>query len=111
MALNLELCVAVTHNFVSRKNLPDVLRFLRDRKELVCAPTVTTNVEGRFRRVASVETPAHGLHAAFSAALHRERPELNTEHNGEDSEASGGPSPSWVLASAHGTDGTFSFGF
>ena len=35
MALNVELSVAVTHNYVSRANLVDVLQFLRDKKEEV----------------------------------------------------------------------------
>ena len=35
MALNVELSVAVTHNYVSRANLVDVLRFLRDKKDEV----------------------------------------------------------------------------
>eukprot|EP00039_Didymoeca_costata_P008155 m.108645 g.108645 ORF g.108645 m.108645 type:complete len:508 (-) comp13973_c0_seq2:928-2451(-) len=51
MALNLDICVAVTHNFVSSVNLPDVLRFLRDNKDEVCGKTIRTKDEnGRFTR-------------------------------------------------------------
>lgn len=112
MALNLELCVAVTHNFVSRHNVGDVLCFLRDRQALVCAPTVATRVDGTFRRVASTEMPADKLHYAFRDALRRERPDLDGSEakksegvNSEDAKST------WALAAAKGSDPAFSFGF
>ena len=40
MAFNVELSIAVTHNFVSRVNLRDVLTFLTRHKEDAVGPTV-----------------------------------------------------------------------
>eukprot|EP00041_Stephanoeca_diplocostata_P016225 m.318964 g.318964 ORF g.318964 m.318964 type:complete len:614 (+) comp20295_c0_seq2:249-2090(+) len=39
MALNTELTIAVTHNFVSRVNMGDVAHFLRTRREQTCPTT------------------------------------------------------------------------
>jgi hypothetical protein len=35
MVVNLEDCIAVTHNYVSSSNLPNVLRFLRDKPDQI----------------------------------------------------------------------------
>jgi hypothetical protein len=74
MALNLELSVAVTHNFVSKANLGSVVTFLRDRKEEVAPATVASRAreDGFHRKPIS----ADGLHHDFLAALATKRPDL-----------------------------------
>jgi hypothetical protein len=74
MALNLELSVAVTHNFVSKANLGSVVTFLRDRKEEVAPATVPSRArdDGFHRKPIS----ADGLHQDFLAALATKRPDL-----------------------------------
>jgi hypothetical protein len=66
MAMNLEDGVAVTQNFVSRENLPHVLRFLRDGDEATISGC-PSSVRG-------------ALHERFVGALKRTKPEVYEEY-------------------------------
>ena len=81
MAFNVELSIAVTHNFVSRVNLRDVLTFLTRHKEDAVGPTVGVASEsGSGAREGFYRKPTvFDLGRQFKEALRRDRKDLAAE--------------------------------
>lgn len=105
MALNLDLTVAVTHNFVSTANVADVCQFLETSAAEVCVRTTLIDANGgRGDRA--------GLHAKFIDALKRERPAVYAACQQTPGAGNGAtPLPKKSTAVATGERASFSFNF
>lgn len=77
VVVNLEPSIAVTQNFVSRRELPAVLRFMKDRPNQVSGFKLEQaeggGVEGGLDEC---DETGSGVYEAFCEALGRERPDV-----------------------------------
>ena len=107
MALNLDLTVAVTHNFVSSVNVGDVCQFLESSAAEVCVRTTLIDATGgRGDRA--------GLHAKFIDALRRDRPAVYATCQQMPGASNGAALPGQMKKStavATGEPAAFSFNF
>ena len=117
VVINLAPSIAVTQNFVSHRELPTVLRFMRDRPEQVSGFKLRKPEAERAEVVGGLDDCDEcvtGVYEAFCQALQREKPELGDVEgllNVPSAEAATGERTGGVWEQVKAQDGGFSFGF